>query len=273
MRLLRRGRPLAHFTLAAMLALGGTACGGNGKSDKGTDEPGATKASVQTSVNVTPSSPSPSKETTKIIEGDKNGLLYVLTVPKGYDKDKQAKWPLIVMLNGYGIAYSSLKDGFVAKAAVKLDLPFLTLSPHRVKGWDSPGNEVLNLIDDVSRTYRVDPSRVYLTGFSAGGTGTWNMAGAYPERFAAIAPITAGKIASSYVQNLSRMPIWAFHNEGDKLMPLADHQSSVDSVIKAGNNDVMFTLYPVRGHDAWTATYAHLDLYTWMLKHTAIKGD
>jgi hypothetical protein len=73
MRLLRRGRPLAHFTLAAMLALGGTACGGNGKVDKGTDEPGVTKASVQTSVNVTPSSPSPSKETTKIIEDHRRG--------------------------------------------------------------------------------------------------------------------------------------------------------------------------------------------------------
>jgi predicted peptidase len=124
------------------------------------------------------------------------------------------------------------------------------------------------LINEVSQKYRVDSSRIYLTGFSYGGIGTWNLAGAYPEKFAAIAPIAAGRVSSTYTLRLVNMPIWAFHNEGDDSMPLADHQSAIDAVTKAGNKDVTFTIYPQRGHDSWTQTYSSPEIYDWMLKHS-----
>jgi predicted peptidase len=248
--------------MVALLMIGVMGCSNNEEISKPVIEPKET----HTQVNEEPSATV--KEEVKVIEGDKDGLAYVLTIPKGYASDKDTAWPLVVMLNGYGSAYASLKNGLVAKAAVKQELPLLTLSPHREKGWDSPGTEVINLIDDVSREYKVDPSRIYLTGFSYGGVGTWTLAGSYPDRFAAIAPIAASRLASSTVQKLIHMPIWAFHNENDDSMPLANHQSAIDAVRKAGNTDVTFTVYPQSGHDSWTQTYSNPELYDWMLKHT-----
>jgi predicted peptidase len=259
---------IRHAALVAMIMavmIGGLACTKNEEVTTGSNEPTAT----QTKASETQSS-SPIVDEVKVIEGNMDELLYVVTIPKGYDKDESKAWPLVVMLNGYGTDYSSIKNNLVAKAAVKQELPLITLSPYREKGWDAPGTEVIRLINEVSQKYRVDSSRIYLTGFSYGGIGTWNLAGAYPEKFAAIAPIAAGRVSSTYTLRLVNMPIWAFHNEGDDSMPLADHQSAIDAVTKAGNKDVTFTIYPQRGHDSWTQTYSNPEIYDWMLKHSLI---
>jgi predicted peptidase len=253
----------AIVALVTMLMFVGVACSNNGNAGNGSMETNQTKQALASEERS-----SPAEEVVSVIEGDREGLPYVLTIPIGYESEQDKKWPLIVMLNGYGSAYSSLKNGLVAKAAVTQRLPMLTLSPHRERGWDSPGTEVIKLINEVSDQYRVDPSRVYLTGFSYGGVGTWALAGLYPEKFAAIGPIAAGKISSSYVLKLVHTPIWAFHNEGDDSMPLADHQAAVDAVRKAGNTEVNFTVYPRRGHDSWTDTYSNSDLYDWLLTHS-----
>ena len=96
-----------------------------------------------------------------------------------------------------------------------------------------------------------------------GGGGTWAVAEAFPDRFAAIAPI-CGFGDLSGAAKLAKLPIWAFHNQGDNVVPEMLSQAMVDSIKQAGG-DPHFTVYPVPRHDAWTAAYATDALYTWML--------
>jgi predicted peptidase len=273
MRTKQRLRIGVLAAIAAVLTIGLVACSQNNADDHASVEAAATvETTASTTATETTKAEQPSAEAAvdavQVIDGDKDGLKYVLTLPKGFEEDKDKTWPMIVLLNGYGTSYSSIKTALIAKAAVKQELPFVTLSPHRETGWDSPGTGVIKLIDEVSGTYRVDASRIYLTGFSLGGIGTWSLAGAYPDKFAAIAPIAAGRVASTYIMKLTHTPIWAFHNNGDDSMPLADHQAAIDAVRKAGDEDVTFTVYDQSGHDSWTQTYANPELYEWMLKHT-----
>ncbi len=108
-------------------------------------------------------------------------------------------------------------------------------------------------------------SRVYLTGLSMGGYGSWNLGAAYPDLFAAVAPICGGGVASE-VAGLKGVPVWAFHGELDDVV--WPHRSSdmVSALQKAGG-DAKLTMYPDLQHDSWTATYSNTELYDWFLAH------
>ena len=122
------------------------------------------------------------------------------------------------------------------------------------------------LVDDVlARHKAADPDRVYLTGLSMGGFGTWETATEYPERFAAIAPICGGGRPYTAAR-LKKLPTWVFHGEKDPVVPIKRSEEMVDALKKAGG-DVKFTRYPEAGHDSWTETYNNPELYEWFLKH------
>jgi predicted peptidase len=125
---------------------------------------------------------------------------------------------------------------------------------------------VIALLDEVQSKYKVDPDRVYLTGLSMGGFGTWETATQYPERFAAIVPICGGGRPYT-VARLKNLPTWVFHGEKDNVVPIKRSEEMVDALKKAGG-DVKFTRYPEAGHDSWTETYNNPELYDWFLKHT-----
>ena len=99
-----------------------------------------------------------------------------------------------------------------------------------------------------------------------GGFGTWKLAQAAPERFAAIAPICGGG-------NLDRLcimrdiPLWAFHGAKNTAVPY-DESARLVQRLKEFGSDVKFTLYPDAGHDAWTATYKNQELYEWLLSRS-----
>jgi len=120
------------------------------------------------------------------------------------------------------------------------------------------------LLDEIEGSYAVDPNRIYVTGLSMGGIGTWHLATAYPQRFAAIAPI-CGYGNPSTVCAIRHLPVWAFHGADDEMVPLERGQATVDALRACGGN-VMFTVYPGVGHDSWTQTYANPQLYTWLLQ-------
>ncbi|MEO6246430.1 MAG: prolyl oligopeptidase family serine peptidase, partial [Opitutaceae bacterium] len=128
---------------------------------------------------------------------------------------------------------------------------------------------------DVSAKYRVDPSQVYLTGFSMGGFGTWSLGMRYPHRFAAIAPICGGgdlvDIGAGLPGKqpaLQSLPIWVFHGGKDAAVPLSESERMIAAVKKvSGNNNVRLTVYPEAGHDSWTETYDNPELYRWSLQH------
>jgi predicted peptidase len=98
-----------------------------------------------------------------------------------------------------------------------------------------------------------------------GGYGTWTLAAAYPDRFAAIAPICGGgKAFMAY--RLKDVPVWAFHGAKDNVVPVKESEELVNA-IKARGGDAKLTVYPDAGHDSWTATYNNQELYDWFLKH------
>lgn len=191
---------------------------------------------------------------------------YLLFLPEGYEKSRK-RWPLMLFLHGAGESGTNLlkikKLGPPMIVDTNRDFPFILVSPQ------SPGNgwnpDALNaLLDDVSRNYRVDKDRVYLTGASMGGTGTWTLASAHPEKFAAIAPVSSGGETGD-VTKLLHMPIWAFQGAKDPTVKVSRIEATVAAFRAAGSN-VKLTIYPDAKHDAWTQAYNDPELYRWLLK-------
>jgi predicted peptidase len=145
----------------------------------------------------------------------------------------------------------------------KRDFPFIVVSPQSPRrGW-SP-ESLAALLDEIVLNYQVDRDRVYLTGLSMGGYGTWTLAAAYPEKFAAIAPICGGGSPEDAAR-LKGLPIWVFHGAKDKAVPLERSEEMVKAIEDSGGK-VKFTVYPDAEHDSWTATYDNPELYQWLLE-------
>ena len=125
---------------------------------------------------------------------------------------------------------------------------------------------LIQLVDHVVAKMRIDPTRVYVTGLSMGGYGTWRLVAAHPERFAAAVPICGGGEPREMAGALRRVPIWAFHGARDPVVPLSASQEMVDAVQRAGG-DVRLTVYPEVAHDSWTQTYNNPEVYDWLLSH------
>ncbi|MEJ5258862.1 MAG: prolyl oligopeptidase family serine peptidase [Anaerohalosphaeraceae bacterium] len=196
-------------------------------------------------------------------------LDYLLYLPPDYEQ--KDSWPLLVFLHGAGERGSDL-NRVKAHGPAKLveqgrDFPFVIVSPQCPEGqwWPVLGREVLALIDEMLERYKIDPDRVYLTGLSMGGYGTWAIASAWPERFAAIAPICGGGRPFT-AANLKKVPVWAFHGAKDPVVPLSESQQMVDAVNRAGGK-AKLTIYPDAEHDSWTQTYDNPELYQWLLSH------
>lgn len=192
-------------------------------------------------------------------------LDYLLSLPTDYSHSKQ-RWPLVLFLHGAGESGTNLAKvkthGPPKIVEVKGPFPFILVSPQsRGRGWDP---DALNaLLDSVIRQYRVDKDRVYLTGLSMGGFGTWSLAAAHPQRFAAIAPICGGGNPADAAK-LAHIPTWVFHGAKDNTVPLKRSEEMVEA-LKAAGGDPKFTVYPDAGHDSWTATYDNPEFYAWLL--------
>jgi predicted peptidase len=190
---------------------------------------------------------------------------YLLFLPLGYEISKQ-RWPLMLFLHGAGESGTNLAKvkthGPPKVVESKPDFPFILVSPQSVgRGWN---NDTLNaLLEDVIRKYRVDKRRVYLTGLSMGGFGTWSLAAAHPERFAAIVPICGGGNPAD-AKKLVGLPIWVFHGAKDPTVPVQRSREMVEAINAVGGN-VKFTEYPEAKHDCWTETYDNAELYRWLL--------
>jgi len=198
-------------------------------------------------------------------------LDYLLYLPPGYGDDPGQRWPLILFLHSAGGRGSDLelvrRNGIAGFLDDGHDLPFIVVSPQcpADSHWTLHVEALNALLSDVTARYRIDEDRVYLTGMSLGGAGTWMLAGVYPERFAAIAPVSA-RIVPLPLPRLLNLAIWAFHGETDDVIPVSEAQRTVDALHAMGGN-VKLTVYPGVGHDAWPQVYNNPELYEWFLSH------
>lgn len=196
-------------------------------------------------------------------------LQYLLFLPQDYNQDSSKKFPMILFLHGAGERGDNINNvkthGPPKIVETKKDFPFILVSPQCPTGhWWQP-HELNALLDQIQADYRVDPDRVFLTGLSMGGFGTWDLAMNYPNRFAAIAPM-CGSGNVGRVRFIKDLPIWVFHGDADPTVPVARSDEMVAALKKAGA-DVKYTRYPGVGHDCWTASYNNPELYTWFLSH------
>jgi predicted peptidase len=205
------------------------------------------------------------KEITRTVAAD-----YLLFLPEGYEPGGAKKWPLILFLHGAGERGSDLAKvkvhGPPKLVEQQQDFPFVVVSPQcPARGWWDD-EVLLALLDDVLQKHAIDPDRVYLTGLSMGGYGTWSLGARAADRFAALAPICGGgTFGQAY--RLADMPIWVFHGKKDNVVPIEESERMVQFLGKRGNKQVEFTVYPEAGHDAWTETYSNPKLYEWFLAH------
>ena len=193
---------------------------------------------------------------------------YLLQLPPGYASRR--RWPLLVFLHGRGERGADLRrikrHGLPKLIASGRRFPFIVVSPQcpdLEPWWNLTALDTF--VTAIMRRYRVDSRRVYLTGLSMGGYGTWALATRHPERFAAILPICGGG-EPRLARRLRRLPIWAFHGAQDQTVPLVRSRAMVRAIRAAGGTP-RFTIYPEAVHDSWTQTYARDDIYTWLLSH------
>jgi predicted peptidase len=204
-------------------------------------------------------------------------LNYLLFLPKDYGKNPQKRWPLILFLHGAGERGDDLElvklHGIPKVVEQREDFPFIAVSPQcPVDSWWSAHIEELDaLLNEVVASYAVDTDRLYLTGLSMGGYGTWHLAATYPQRFAALTPICGGGPwfagFPEKVSVLKDVPIWVFHGAQDDVVSLEESERMVDA-LRACGSSVRFTVYPDADHDSWTETYDNPELYEWFLQHT-----
>ena len=215
--------------------------------------------------------PMPGKQVEQSLKHGEREVGYLLFLPDDYKaEEKQKPLPLMVFLHGAGERGTDLdlvkKHGPPKIVETKPEFSFIVVSPQCPKGvyWDV--DAVMKVIEKVQTDFNVDDSRVYLTGLSMGGYGSWALAAKHPGHFAAVAPI-CGVGKAETAERLLNVPIWAFHGDADKVVPLSGTTDIVDAIKAKGGASIKQTIYEGVGHDSWTQTYGNPALYEWMLSH------
>ena len=196
---------------------------------------------------------------------------YVLFVPHDYKKGTPT--PTILFLHGAGETKGGQKmpvEVGIGPAIRKREksFPFITIIPQApVRGWQegTPGGKLaLGILEQVEKEYTVDPKRVYLTGLSMGGYGTWSLAFHHPDKWAAIVPVCGGGDPKG-ADKIKDIPTWVFHGDKDPSVPVARSRDMVAALEKAGGHP-KYTEYPGVPHNSWDKAYGTDELYEWMLK-------
>lgn len=134
------------------------------------------------------------------------------------------------------------------------------------RGWNTIEADVMGVLDRVIAQYKGDPKRLYLTGISLGGFGTWYLASKHPGKFAAIAPVVGyGVPAQAAPIAAAKLPLWVFAGGRDNGVKVRHFYPGLNELEKLGHAEVRFTIEADMGHDAWIRVYQGQDLYDWFL--------
>ena len=193
------------------------------------------------------------------------GYKYLCYVPTVRTNAAQ-RLPLILFLHGAcpNDDLTKLRHfGPIKYGLTNADFRFIVVCPATARGWTLPA--LIQLLDHVQATLPVDPDRVYVTGYSMGGHGTWMLALAYPHRFAAIAPVAGAGDPQEAARKLKHLQVWIFHGRNDEVVPVTYGESMARALEVAGGK-VKATFYPDKGHDVWDTPYDGPELYAWFLQ-------
>jgi predicted peptidase len=203
---------------------------------------------------------------------------YRLFIPANYDKAK--KYPVIIWLHGAGGAgddnLKQISEDQVAgtrlwtKPEIQSKHPAFVLVPQSIGGWASVSTLelsdeerlVLEILNSLKSEFNLDMKRIYLTGQSNGGFGTWDMISKRPDVFAAAIPLCGGG-NPLFAASLVSMPIWAFHGDQDSVIPVSETRNMVAAIKKLGGMP-RYTEYKGVDHDIWTRTFKEPGLADWL---------
>ena len=201
-------------------------------------------------------------------------LPYLVYLPDDYNKNLKDSYPLVLFLHGAGERGRDLelikKHGIPKCINEGKEFPFITVAPQcPLSGWwnfDEYIFSIVNMIDTISKRYRVDQKKIYGTGLSMGGFGILSLAISYPNYFSAIIPICGGADINK-LKILNNLPIWLFHGKKDDIYP-PESSILIYKMLQNHNPNIKLTIYDDLGHDSWTKTYENDELYKWLLKFT-----
>lgn len=213
-----------------------------------------------------------------------NGVVYryVVAIPADWNADRA--WPIVLFLHG---SEERGEDG-IAQSKVGLALavrkhperfPAIVVMPQCRRGvdWKSPAMEaqILAALDASMTEFHGDPRRVYLTGFSMGGYGTWSIAAKYPNRFAAIVVVCGGiqwptphritkeEPYAAIARRVAGIPVWVFHGNADRNVFVTESREMV-KLLRKLHADVRYTEYDGVAHESWDRAYGEPELPIWL---------
>lgn len=221
---------------------------------------------------------------TRVFKTENGSLPYRLLRPKGYDSTK--RYPLVIFYHGAGERGDDNVKPLVhgmndfASDDVMEKYPCFVIAPQCPEGdqwvdapWSADSHKMreqptkpmqlsLDLVTSLQAEFSIDERRLYVTGLSMGGFGTWDALQRYPNRFAAAVPICGGG-DPAFAKQLAHIPIWAFHGDADTAVKPIRSRDMINA-LKAAGGSPKYTEYPGVGHNSWAATYANRDLYAWL---------
>lgn len=193
---------------------------------------------------------------------------YVKYQPKDFDETK--KYPLVFFLHGAGERGDDLdvamRHGFMKHVREDgKEYPFIFIAPQCPdnKYWGCYTESLIAFLDYITETLPVDTDRIYLTGLSMGGTGTFMLAMACPERFAAIAPMAGSGICWN-AGVLKDTPVMIYHGDCDDIVPISESLTMVTAINKKGGNAEIKVCKGI-GHWAWEYAYSDDSFVKWLL--------
>lgn len=204
------------------------------------------------------------------------GYKALVLVPSNTTESINGKFPAILFLHGIGERGNNLnilkQNGFPRALEGDQQFPFIFIMPQCPSSTEWYYTNADNItamqmfLDDILSRFPIDENRLYITGLSMGGIGSWYFAINMPSRFAALVPVAFRGDGWS-PEPAKEIPVWAFHGAKDGVIPISKAQELVDQ-FRAVGGSVRFDIYPNGGHDAstWTVTYNNPDLYDWMLR-------
>lgn len=201
-------------------------------------------------------------------------LPFSLYLPADYEDGPNTKWPVVFFLHGAGERGNDLalvqKHGPVRQICEGKEFLFILVVPQCPENltWDRSLDELDALLATIMETYRVDTERIYVTGLSMGGYGTWHWGARHPRAFAAMAPICGGTMPlmgfPERIAILKDVPIWVFHGEDDQVIPI-ERSKELVRVLRKLEAPVRFTSYAGVGHNSWDLAYGEQELFPWLL--------